>query len=381
MKRMMLSVILISLFATSGIFQSENCRAADLTYYQVGTSPNVKTLNEVITLLENSNPDIQMAKLENDAKVEEYRQAVETESDCNELYSDCKGLADSDTLESAREQYLQALLNRELLSYYVTYMNGLLTYATKVKTYEFMNLYYQLIVLDKKVAFYKANATYLSTYKSIVNIKYKHGKSTKLDLQAITLEKEENAANLTGIESERQEVIEALSNMIGADIDFSVKLPLNTEAKNYNLYETVSCFEKNDYRYEEADNTKKAYYSCNICEKAVIGSYTYNRNMQYMKYYSLQAEKCKMNISLYAKARIRKNTNNCKKMKVASDKLSLNETKVNNIKRKYEKGKASKLDLYKAKATKAEAEVTYYNVLSEKILNEYILDEGLYIEN
>lgn len=380
MRKKRISMVLSLCLVVAVLFQCQSSLAADATtYYQIGNSETVKTLDEALKLFEDNNPDIKQMKLQYDAKIYEYEAAKDQEEDYQELYVINVGSSDSDTLDSVREQYLSALLNREVLSFYSKNYKELVSYEVLKQKYKFISMYYKLMTLEKQEAYYTANAKYLSACKSIANIKYRYGRCTALEVSQISAQIEENNAALYETESEQEKLSSELEDILGTTVSFSVKIPVNTAATSYTLSDTITLLNKNEYSYEEALAYKDAYYVCNTCEKAVYGSTTYKKNNVSMQQYSLQADSIKKAISYYAKSMISGYKKECKKLTAATKKIGNSETSYNNLSQKYKKGKSAKVDVLEADTRRAEVEYNYYSILSDKIMFEYILDNGVYL--
>jgi len=363
-------------------FQSQSCLAADTTtYYQSGNFETVKTLDEALKLFEDNSIDIKHMKLQYDSKIYEYEAAKDQEEDYQELYVINVGSSDSDTLDSVREQYLSALLNREVLSFYTKNYKELVSYEILKQKYNFISMYYQLMTLEKQEAYYTANAKYLSACKSIANIKYKYGRCTALDINQISAQIEENNSALYETESEQEKLWFELEDLLGITVNFSVKIPVNTAITSYSLSDTIALLNKNEYSYEKAISYKDAYYICNTCEKAVNGSTTYKKNNLSIQQYSQQANSIKKAISSYAKSKISGYSKYCKKLNTMQSKLNITETAYKNLSMKYQKGKASKVDVLEADVNRTKAEFNYYSAVYNKELLEYVLKNGLYQES
>lgn len=363
-----------------GTFQSkQTCHAEEsTTYYQIGSSTTIKTLDEVMKLFEDSSPDIEQIKLKYDSKMYNYEEANDLVDDYQELYVINMEGSDSDTLDAIREEYLSALLNREILSFYTKNKSELILSDVRKQKYDFINKYYQLMVLEKQERYYTVNAEYLSVCKSIANIQYKYGRCTALDVSQISVQIEENEFTLYENEAVQEKLVSELEDTLGKTFDFTVKIPLHTAVTKYVLSDTIHLINENEYSYEEALSYRDAYNVCNTCEKAVDGSLTYRKNSVLMQQYSLQAEAIKKNITSYAKSTISTYKKYCKKLTVASRKLINCKTSYNNLCQKYKKGKAAKVDVLEADVKRAEAELNYYSVLSDKVLCEYVLEFGLF---
>ena len=376
------SIVFSLCLVVTVFFQSQNCLATDTTaYYQIGNSETIKTLDEAVKLLEENSPNIKQIKLQYDAKLIEFEAANDLVDDYQELYVINVGSSDSDTLDSIREEYLSALLNRELLSFYSKNYKELISYEVLKQKYVLVSKYYQMMVLEKQKAYYTANAKYLSACKSIASIKYRYGRCTELEVSQISAQIEENKFVLYEIESEQEKLSSELSDMLGTTENFSVKIPVNTVATSYTLSDTIALLNKNEYSYEEALSYKDAYQVCNTCEKAVNGSITYKKNNVYMQQYSLQADSKKKKIASYARSTISSYIRYCKKLTATQSKLTNAETVYKNLRMKYQKGKASKVALLEANVNKAEAEFNFYSVVYNKELLEYVLNNGLYQES
>lgn len=369
------------MFMIIGTFHSINiCLVADsTTYYQIGKSTSIKTLDEMLKLLDENSTDIKQLKLEFDSKIYEFEAAEDLVDYYQDLYDTNAEISDPNTLDSIRKEYLSALLNREILSFYKMNKIELVSCEVMKQKYNFINMFYQIMVLEKHEAYYTANTKYLSACKSIANIKYKYGRSTALEVSEISALIEENASALYEIKSEQEKLFSKLEDMLGMTMDFSVRIPLHTTVNNYALEDTISLIDKNEYSYEEAIFYRDAYDLCNTCKKAMIGSVLYKKNSTCMQQYSLQAEMIKKNIKIYTKSMISGYKKACKKLTAASKKLKNNETIYNNSSQKYRKGKVSKVDVLKADTQRAEAEYNYYSILSDKIMYEYMLDNGIYV--
>ncbi|MDO5561149.1 MAG: TolC family protein [Oscillospiraceae bacterium] len=382
MRKKRISMVLSLCLVVAVLFQCHSYLAADATtYYQIGNAETVKTLDEALKLFEDNSPDIKQMKLQYDAKIYEYEAAKDQEEDYQELYVINVGSSDSDTLDSVREQYLSALLNREVLSFYSKNYKELVSYEVLKQKYNFISMYYKLMTLEKQEAYYTANAKYLSTCKSIANIKYRYGRCTALEVRQISAQIEENNSALYETESEQEKLSSELEDILGITVDFSVKIPVNTAATSYTLSDTISLLNKNEYSYEEALAYKDAYYVCNTCEKAVNGSTTYKKNNVSMQQYSLQADSIKKKISSYAKSTISVYSKYCKKLTATQNKLTNTETAYKNLSMKYQKGKTSKVDVLEANVNRAEAEFNYYSAVYNKELCEYVLNNSLYQES
>lgn len=379
MRKKRISMVLSLCLVVVLFFQSQNCLAADTTtYYLIGNAETVKTLDEALKLFEDNSPNIKQMKLQYDSKIYEYEAAKEQEEDYQELYVINVGSSDSDTLDSVREQYLSALLNRELLSFYSKNYKELVSYEVMKQKYNFISMYYQMMILQKQEAYYMANAKYLSACKSIANIKYKYGRCTALEVSQISAQIEENSSALYETQSNQEKLSSELEDILGTTVNFSVKIPISSSATSYTLSDTITLLNKNEYSYEEAISYKDAYYVCNTCEKAVNGSTTYKKNNVSMQQYSLQADSIKKKISSYAKSTISIYSKYGKKLTAAKSKLTNCETTYKNLSMKYQKGKASKVDVLEADVNRAEAEFNYYSAVYNKELSEYILDNGFY---
>lgn len=379
MKKKTFGIVLSLCLLIESVLPIQNCFAAESTiYYQIGNSETIKTLDEVEKLLEENSPSIKQIKLQYDAKIYEYEAAKDLVEDYQELYVASVGITDSDTLDSVREEYLTALLNQELLSFYSKNYKELVSYNVMKQKYDLISMYYQMMVLEKQEAYYKANAEYLSVCKSIANIKYKYGRCMKLEVSKISAQIEENESALYETESEQEKLLSELEDILGTTVDFSVKIPVNTANTNYTLSNTITLLNKNEYSYEEALSYRDAYYVCNTCEKAVNGSITYKKNNVSMQQYSLQADLIKKKISAYAKSTISSYRKYCKKLIATQSKFANSETTYKNISMKYQKGKAAKVDVLNANVNRTESEFNYYSALYNKKLYEYVLNNGLY---
>lgn len=119
MRKKSISIVLSLCLVVAVFFQIQNCLAADTTtHYLIGNAETVKTLDEALKLFEVNSPDSKQMKLQYDSKIYEYEAAKDQEEDYQELYEINVGSSDSNTLDSVREQYLSAPLNREVLSFY-----------------------------------------------------------------------------------------------------------------------------------------------------------------------------------------------------------------------------------------------------------------------
>ena len=118
MKKRILHIFLI-MFMIIGTFHSINiCLVADsTTYYQIGKSTSIKTLDEMLKLLDENSTDIKQLKLEFDSKIYEFEAAEDLVDYYQDLYDTNAEISDPNTLDSIRKEYLSALLNREILSF------------------------------------------------------------------------------------------------------------------------------------------------------------------------------------------------------------------------------------------------------------------------
>lgn len=346
MKRKLYGVLLSLCLVIEILLPEYNGLAAENTsYIQVGNSITIKTLDEILKLFEENNPNIKQMRLQYDSKIYEYEEAKEIEEEYQELYVINVGTSDSDTIDSLREQYLSALLNREILSFYVTNRTGLLSYDIQKQKYNFVNMYYKMIVLEKKETYYQANAQYLSLCKSIMNIKYKYGRCTALEVSQIEEQIEENEASLYETQAEFDELERNIKSALGTTVDFSLKIPVNDSSNNYNLSQVVASINKNEFSYEEVLSKEDAYQVCNTCEKAIIGSRTYKKNALLIQQYNLQAKEIESNINTYAMSTISAYKKSIKKLSSCRKKLNNCKSSYTNIYRQYNKGKASKFDV------------------------------------
>ncbi len=359
---------------------THNTFAADSTvFYQIGNAKTIKTLDEIIKLFEENSPNIKQIKLKYDSKIFEYEEAEESEKDYHELLSSSLVYSDYSTLSSIRKQYLAVLLERELLSFYSKNKHGLVSYEIQKEKYELISMYYQMIVLEKKYLFYKANEDYLSVCKSIADVKCRYGQCTELEVEQISAQIKENDTLLYETEIERMNLQAELEEILGIFVDFSVKIPITTQHISYELSDTTALLNKNEYSYDEALSCKDAYFTCNNCEETFFDSFTYKKYDVFIKQYTIYAAAIEKNISAYAKDMISSYNNYCKKVAVDRKILINYETSYKNICKRYKKGKASRLDVLDVDKKRAEAEYNYYSVIQDKLLCEYILSNGLYI--
>ena len=201
-----------------------------------------------------------------------------------------------------------------------------------------------------------------------------------MEVSQISAQIEENNSELYETESEQEKLLSELEDILGTTVDFSVKIPVNTVVASYTLSDAITLLNKNEYSYEEALSYRDAYYICNTCEKAVNGSITYKKNNVFMQQYSLQADSIRKKISSYARSAISSYRKYCKKLSAAQSNLTNTETAYKNLSMKYQKGKASKVDVQEANVNRAEAEFNYYSALYNKELSGYVLNNGIYQE-
>lgn len=378
MKKGFFSVIMVSVLVWVTMNPEQCCLAEEKTlYYQIGDFQKVKSFNEIEKLVEANSPELKKIRLQYEAKEYEYEQAKILVDDYQDVYTDSME-SEYRVQESAREQYLSALLEREVCLYYKTNKIGLIQYETLKVRRKLLELCYQILIKQKQQEYQKANIEYLDICKSITQTRCKHGKTTAQEVDKVSVQLEEAKALYEEARNDQEKLLSTLETQIGYAPDFSITLPVDDSKKEYVVDEVVSILQKNEYSYEEAIANKDAYTVCNTCEKAVMGSLVYKKNEAMMSMYSLEAERIANHIDSYGKWKIAHYKIDCKKTTVAKKKLTIRKTEYRNVQQKYRKGKAAKVAVYEAKTKWLEEEVNYCLALCEKMLCEYEIDCGIY---
>lgn len=377
MKKGFFRVIMVFVLVWVTMNPEQCCLAEEKTvYYQIGDFQKAKSFNEIEKLVEENSPELKQIQLQYEGKEYEYEQAKKLVDDCQDIYTDSMG-SEYRVQESAREQYLSALLNREICFFYKENRTGLIYYETLKTRREVFELCCQLLAKEKQREYQKANIEYLTMCKSIIKTRYKHGKTTALEVDKASVQLEEAQVLYEETGNERNELLNTLEARIGSSLDFSITFPVDISRKEYVVDEVVDRLNRNEYSYEEAIANRDAYTVCNTCEKAVIDSLVYKKNQAMIKMYSIEAEKIEKQIYIYGKLKIAQYKTDCKKATVAKKKLDLSKTEYRNIQQKYRKGKVAKVAVYEAKTKWLEEEVNYCLAVCEKMLCEYEIDCGI----
>lgn len=371
-------VIVLSIFLSLGVFgEGQEVTKADSTaYFHLGEYTKTKTLEEVFQLLVEKSPKVRQTKYQIDSKVLEYDIASDAEEEYKSLYLSSKNY---DSISSLREQYLSMRLNREQLYFYHKYRMELIDSEMQKIKYDWLNMFYQLVVLEKQKEYYMDQAEYLNVYKAVVDIKCRYGRCTQMDVEQVSMQVDENKSYISDIESAQEELKNKIENELGNSIDFCIDIPWNSGISKYEFEEVKKRMETNDYSYEEAVMCKEAYFNCNNSDEMFRDSFTYKKNKNAMEQYSIKAKSIQEDVVHYAKATITKYRQYCNKATTASGKLKISMNKYNNEISKYRKGKSSKLNILDAKVKKSEAEYKYFSQIYNKLLCEYVLENGIYI--
>ena len=274
-------------------------------------------------------------------------------------------------------------LQSNLLSFYKENQDILIENLKKEYECNLYKLLAELKILKEQRTYYYSYKDYLARSLQVEEVKLKRGRSTRDMVNEITAAIEGNDADIANAISEYEEakemiylgnskdiVSKVLDNYIG-----SMVLLVSENGIKSNAIQLETELKAKDTQYMEMVNSIHSYEK--YVETLDSSSLLYKQAKLQVLDYKLQLKELEDNIEKYAKKSIGE-YHKAKKYQAASlKKYKVLNKKCLNIKKQYEKGRASKLAWYESKVKAEEEWQKYLNYCYQIKVWTYIINNGI----
>ncbi len=269
-------------------------------------------------------------------------------------------------------------LTKNISDFYVKYQDVLENEARKKLENDFLKQCYSLIIYQEEQDYNKAYQDYLDVINEVDKIRYRFGIVTETQLDANDANSLHNKNLIRGNQKTYENIIENLGRAIAnGNEEFSIKLHINQEKKEYKIDLTSQRFISNNSSYQQIQNQIKSYQE--YSNSGSVGTYTaYQQNELQVKYYKLQKEELENNIKEYVNNAINSYEKAYQSWEVSWKDLQVKNSQYNASTIKFQYKRASKLEILESLYEKEAAELSYYQSSYEVLVWQNILDNYIY---
>lgn len=312
-------------------------------------------------------------------KIKDQSHIVEIDTEINDIENKLKTIEEqlglgSNLLDTNNVCYQESILKSNIGSFYTNNRDLIINKDMNEIKYDLVKNICKLIALNEQTKYY-------NTYNELVDLKITvESKKVKLgivnveDKEKLEAEKKTNQSLIQSNNDTYKLLYDSITKQANC-ANTTIKLDYMVEAKEYNKDDRI-----NNFNFHYPDLLQLSY-SQNAYDnyKNTLSDELLKKQIEYtVSNYDIQRLLLENSIRQYVNMACIEYNSVVNKLGISQDTILLMNKQYNKMKKKYDLGRATQLNVKEAECNLQKAYIDFYNILVEKILLEYILDNHVY---